>query len=261
MNAVVVIQARMGSTRLPGKVLLDLEGMPVLWHVIRRVQQATLPSHVLVATTNGTEDDKIEVACQSWGVQVYRGDSDDVLKRFCDAITTLELKQGRIDYIVRITADCPLIDPEIIDSALKIAASEKYDYVSNADPPTFPDGLDVEVIERAALFRACKNAILPSEREHVTPYIRNMPSFHRYNLAAPIDLSSKRWTLDEVQDLHFIREIYRNLYQQDGFFTTVEILAFLATRPDLEEINAKIRRNEGYEKTLQRDADYIQVKK
>jgi spore coat polysaccharide biosynthesis protein SpsF len=261
MTVVAMIQARMGSTRLPGKTLEELAGRPVLWHVIQRVREAALIDEVLVATTTNPEDDRIEEACRDWGARAFRGDPEDVLKRFHDALLFLEHDRGRIDHIVRITADCPLIDPAVIDEAVRTAVAGSYDYVSNLDPPTFPDGLDVEVMARAALEEAFRKATLPSEREHVTPYIRNNPRLKRNNLRNPVDLSSLRWTLDTADDLRFIRRIYEGLYRPPRMFTTPDILAYLEEHPGTGTINAGIRRNEGYEKSLREDQRIQVIKK
>jgi len=261
MKTAVIIQARMGSTRLPGKVLADLAGMPVLWHVIRRVQRATLPDEILVATTVNTEDDPVESSCREWGVRVWRGDPEDVLRRYYEGMLFLERVHTRIDYVVRVTADCPLIDPDIIDEEIGAAVSGGYDYVSNTDPPTYPDGLDVEVISRSALSEACKNATLPSEREHVTPYIRKNPRFTRYNLRNSEDHSDLRWTLDTEDDLIFIRKIYTDLFRPSGYFTTSDLMKYLKENPDIQRINTHIKRNEGYAKSLHEDTLFQTVKK
>ena len=261
MTSAVIIQARMGSTRLPGKVLEDLAGMPVLWHVIQRVRQAALPDEILVATTTNPEDGRIKAACQGWGIRVFRGDPEDVLRRFYDGLLVLERDLGSIDYIVRVTADCPLIDPTVIDEVIRTAAAGTCDYVSNTDPPTYPDGLDVEVISRPALVEACQKASLPSEREHVTPYIRNNPSSGKCNLRNREDLSGLRWTLDTAEDLRFIRRIYTALYHPPGIFTTSEVLEYLKGQPGIDRINAGIHRNEGYAKSLREDRLIQKVKK
>lgn len=261
MKTAVIIQARMGSTRLPGKVLVDLAGMPVLWHVIQRVNCSILPDEILVATTINPEDDPIESACREWGIKVWRGDPDDVLSRYYDGMLFLERFHTRIDYIVRVTADCPMIDPVIIDEAIRAALSGGFDYVSNIDPPSYPDGLDVEVISRFALIESCKNAALLSEREHVTPYIRNNPRFTRFNLRNFEDQSDLRWTLDTENDLIFIRKIYSDLYRSSKIFSTSDVTNYLQKNPDIQRINTHIKRNEGYAKSLHKDTLFQMVKK
>ncbi|MFA4823706.1 MAG: glycosyltransferase family protein [Methanoregula sp.] len=254
MVTAVIIQARMGSTRLPGKVIKDISGKPVLWHVIHRVQHASLPDAILVATTTNPEDDVIESLCHEWNILVFRGDANDVLRRYCDSVEFLEKTFGNIDSIVRITADCPLIDPQVIDMAVALMHSGSYDYVSNTDPPTFPDGLDVEVIARDILFAAHEKATLLSEREHVTPFIRKDPFVRKTNIRNPTDLSALRWTLDNPEDYAFIKQIYLCLYNPSGIFLMTDILNLLAQKPELEKINSHIKRNEGYEKSLSRES-------
>ena len=249
----VIIQARMGSTRLPGKVLRDLSGKPVLWHLVRRLKKASLPDVILVATTTNPEDDLIEKACVEWDIPVFRGEPDDVLKRYCDSVVFLEKTYRRIDCIVRITADCPLIDPRVVDRVVSEMVSGGYDYASNTDPPTFPDGLDVEVISRDALFAANEKATLLSDREHVTPYIRKNPEFNKTNIRNPADLSALRWTLDTPDDYEFINKVYACLYNPRRIFLMTDILNLLKKNPGLLKINSHIPRNEGYEKSLSRD--------
>jgi spore coat polysaccharide biosynthesis protein SpsF (cytidylyltransferase family) len=248
-----IIQARMGSTRLPGKVLKNLAGKPVLWHIVNRVKLSMLSEMVLVATTTNPEDDIIQSACNTWGIPVFRGSSDDVLQRYCDAVKYLEAGRSKVDYIIRITGDCPLIDPTIIDEVVRAALSEKYDYVSNTDPPTFPDGLDVEVFCRSALFTACKNATLISEHEHVTPYIRKSENFRKFNVTYQKDLSGLRWTLDNEEDYVFIKKIYDDLFKNSKNLTMQEVLNYLRDHPDLQKINEMILRNVGYKKSLKND--------
>jgi spore coat polysaccharide biosynthesis protein SpsF len=249
-----IIQARMGSTRLPGKVLKNLAGKPVLWHIVNRVKLSMLSEMVLVATTTNPEDDIIQSACNTWGIPVFRGSSDDVLQRYCDAVKYLEAGRSKVDYIIRITGDCPLIDPTIIDEVVRVALSEKYDYVSNTDPPTFPDGLDVEVFSRSALFTACKNATLISEHEHVTPHIRKSEDFRKFNVTCQKDLSGLRWTLDNEEDYVFIKKIYDDLFKNSKDLTMQEVLNYLWDHPYLQKINEMIPRNVGYKKSLKKDS-------
>jgi spore coat polysaccharide biosynthesis protein SpsF len=243
----------MGSTRLPGKVILDLCDKPVLWHVINRARQASIPDFVMVATTTNPEDDVIEKMCGEWNVPVFRGDVNDVLGRFCNAVIFLERISGPIDYIVRITADCPLIDPQVIDTVVAKIQYERYDYGANVDPPTFPDGLDVEVISRKALFYAHEHATLTSDREHVTPYLRRDLSVRKITIRHTADISFYRWTLDKPEDYEFIKCVYQLLYRPPKIFLLTEILNLLAQKPELVEINSHITRNEGYHKSLSRD--------
>jgi spore coat polysaccharide biosynthesis protein SpsF len=248
-----IVQARMGSTRLPGKVLMKLAGKPVLWHVITRLQHASLLDRICVATTRESEDDCIEELCRIWDIMVYRGSRDDVLLRYYECAKCIGMQQGKGDYIVRITADCPLVDPAIVDMLIKKAVSGHYDYVSNTDPPTFPDGLDAEVFGFDALEIAVKKARLKSEREHVTPYIRKNKGFLKYNFTRTPDLSNIRLTLDTCEDYKMITAIYNGLYHKGEIISLEIVLKLLQSRSDILAINAQYKRNEGYEKSLCQD--------
>ena len=250
---IAIIQARVGSTRLPGKVLLDLHGKPVLWHVIKRVSHSKKINKVIVATTTLKEDNPIEELCHKEGISFYRGSSDDVLNRYYNAAQNIHSKGEHLDFVVRITADCPFIDPEIIDTVIETMVTNNYDYISNALQPTYPDGLDVEIFTFNALIEANNNARLPSEREHVTPYIIKNNSFRKYNFPNQKDLSHMRWTLDEPEDYQFIQKVYNYLYDEKSLFHMQDILNLLSKYPELETINKKYQRNEGYEKSLEHD--------
>ena len=173
---IVIIQARVGSTRLSSKVLLDLEGRTVLERVVERTKKSEFVSDVIVATTVAAADLKIADLCASKGIRAYRGSENDVLDRYYQAAKLFEAS-----HVVRITADCPLIDPKVIDDVLKLHLKEKSDYTTNTIKETFPDGEDVEVFTFAALTKAWKDAALSSEREHVTPYIRNHPEIFKHS--------------------------------------------------------------------------------
>lgn len=250
---IAIIQARMGSTRLPGKVMKDLVGKPVLWHIIQRVTQSSLINGIIVASTTNHEDNIIESACESWDIPVFRGSSDDVLKRFCDTIHFIELNNPKITYIVRITADCPLIDPIIINEVISIALSGRYDYVSNTLQPTFPDGLDVEIVSRESLFIANTNAQLLSDREHVTPFIKREQKFKKFNHKYPVDLSALRWTLDNPEDYDLIKIIYETLNNPLKLFLMSDIIQLFNEKPELYKINSHLNRDEGYKKSLYQD--------
>jgi spore coat polysaccharide biosynthesis protein SpsF len=189
--------------------------------------------------------------CRSKGIECFRGDLDDVLDRFYHAAL-----QCDPDHIVRITGDCPLLDPEVMDGVIEKHIEGNYDYTSNTAPPSFPDGLDVEVFRFSALADAWKEARLHSEREHVTPFIRNNPGRYRMgNLLNGEDLSSLRWTVDERRDLDFVRRVYEYLFPEDPAFGMDDVLRLLEQKPELMEINCGIARNEGYYKSLREDAD------
>lgn len=257
MEIISIIQARCGSTRLPNKVLLDLEGKTVLEHVINRVKGSRLISDVFVATTIKKIDLIIVKLCAELGVNVYCGSEDDVLDRYYQISKLVKPK-----HIVRITADCPVIDPKIIDQVIDLHIKENADYTTNTFGETFPDGEDVEVFSFESLKEASEKAKLSSEREHVAPYIRNNPGkFKHASLNYQDNLSNKRWTLDNQEDYEFLKIIFKNIYQQNPLFSMDDILEFLKKNPEIEKINNHIMRNEGYAKSLREDKiiklDYI----
>ena len=210
---VAIIQARMGSSRLPGKSLAEIEGRPMLWHVIQRVKRARLVDRVVVATSTAPADDAIEKMCRENDVPCHRGSENDVLDRFYHAARAEKAAQ-----VVRITADCPLIDPEVIDRVVRRFQRGDLDYASNAMVRSYPDGLDTEIFSFSALERAWHEASKTSEREHVTPYLRS-EKFRTANVEN--DSTSLyqhyRWTVDEAEDLEFIRAVYKAFREQREF--------------------------------------------
>ncbi|MGH8046934.1 MAG: aminotransferase class III-fold pyridoxal phosphate-dependent enzyme [Chthoniobacterales bacterium] len=244
MKIVGIIQARLDSTRLPGKVLLDLAGRPLLQHVIERVRAVEGIDEVVVATTNRPEDDAVASFVESMGVACFRGHPTDVLDRFHCAASLYNA-----DAVTRHTADCPLLAPELVSEVVKVFREGGYDYVSNVLRPSYPDGVDVETFSFEALEAAWREAALASEREHVTPFLVNHPErFRQFNVGQSEDLSGWRWTVDEPRDLEFVRAVLQSL--NDHPATYDEIVKLLKARPELLEINGGIRRNEGYEKSL-----------
>ncbi|MFH2101709.1 MAG: glycosyltransferase family protein [Candidatus Micrarchaeota archaeon] len=245
MKIVAIVQSRMGSTRLPGKSLVEIAGKPMLQHVVERAKKSKHINEVIVATTDQPDDDAIEEMGGKLGVEVFRGSENDVLDRFYQAA-----KKASADVIVRITADCPLIDAAVSDMVIEFFMNEKADYASNTQPPTFPDGLDTEVFTFAALEKAWNEAELKSEREHVTPYIwKNPNKFTVKNYVNSEDLSAMRWTVDSPADLAFVKELF-SLGNPDGMEA---ILQIIREHPELEKINEGIGRNEGYAKSLKED--------
>lgn len=235
MNIVAIIQARMGSTRLPGKVLQDLSGQSVLCRVVRRVQRASTPKRVLVATTSSRNDDAVVVDCARLGVQVFRGDERDVLDRYWRAAQFVGA-----DTVVRITADCPLIDPSLIDDVVRGFLQSSADYASNVLERTYPRGLDVEVISAKALEKAWRNADQSHQREHVTPYFYENPGlFKLLSVRGKTDCTAYRWTLDTDEDLHLIRTIYERFDGKDDFSWT-DVLRLMEQEPKLLSINSAI---------------------
>ena len=243
-----ILQARMSSTRLPGKVLLPLVGQPMLAHQIERLRRARSLERLLVATTVEERDDPIAALAAELGLDCFRGSRDDVLDRYYRAAEPL-----RPAYVVRLTADCPLADWDIIDRAVDFAVSGGFDYASNTLRPTWPDGLDVEVMTFAALETAWREATSPVDREHVTPYIIARPErFAQGSLQSELDLSAMRWTVDEPRDFEFVSRVYEHLYPGDPAFTTADVLALLQARPELMELNRGIERNEGLRLSIER---------
>lgn len=241
-----IIQARIGSTRLSGKVLLPLGGKTVLENVVARVKRAKQIREAIVATSDGGEDDKIVELCERKGIKYFRGSLDDVLDRYYQAV-----KHFQAENICRITADCPLIDPEVIDGVAQKYLEGGYDYVANNHPvATYPDGFDVEIFSFKALEKTWREAVLPSEREHVTAYIWNhSDKFKIYNVKNDIDLSNYRLTIDESKDYELLKEIFKEVAD----LTTPKILKFLDEHQAVKNINAKITRDEGYYKSLAKD--------
>ncbi len=249
-NIVAIIQARMGSTRLPGKVLIDIQGKPLLAHVIYRIKEARSINRIAIATTDSGKDKAIIDFAQSQGIPYFIGSEKDVLDRFYQAA-----KEYGAETIIRITPDDPFKDPEVIDKVVDYYLSHKdeVDYVSNTIKPTYPEGLDVEVFSFNALEKAWQEAKKPSEREHVTPYIWNHPELFRLaNIENSEDLSYLRWTLDNEADLKFTQEVYSRLYHGQVFLMK-DILALLRAEPGLVSINQETARNTGYLKSLEQE--------
>jgi glutamate-1-semialdehyde aminotransferase/spore coat polysaccharide biosynthesis protein SpsF (cytidylyltransferase family) len=241
-NVVAIIQARMASTRLPGKVLADIEGRPMLWHIVRRVRRATALNGVLVATSVAEDDDAIVRMCKLYEIPVFRGSHNDVLDRYYQAA-----KSCNADVVVRITGDCPLIDADVIDTVIETFFKESCDYATNTLRYTYPDGLDTEVFSVEALEIAWREACLPLEREHVTPFLKNAERFRIGSVASQINVAagSLRWTVDEPSDLEFTRAIYRRFNGQ-SYFGYTDILRMITETPDILGVNQAIVRNEGY---------------
>lgn len=242
---VAIIQARMGSRRLRGKSMADIEGRPMLWHVVQRVKRATLVDRVVVATSTDVADDAIEKMCRENGVTCYRGSEQDVLDRYY-----LAARGEKATQIVRITADCPLIDPDVIDRVVRRFQRGDLDYASNAMVRSYPDGLDTEVFSFPALERAWHEAEKASEREHVTPYLRS-GKFRTANVESETTslYQHYRWTVDEAEDLEFIRAVYRGMRGKKTFGMK-DVLELLERQPELEKMNNEIVSNRGYYKSL-----------
>jgi spore coat polysaccharide biosynthesis protein SpsF len=246
-KVVAIIQARMSSSRLTGKVLLPLQGKPVLAHVVERINACQTVDQIIVATSEDQSDDVIQHWCEQAACLVYRGSLHDVLDRYYQTALA-----HRADVIVRITADCPVIDPTIVDEVVKGFLYGGYDFYGLAGE--FPDGLDCTVFAFTALQRAWQEATLASDREHVGPYIEKHPElFKNGGLQKFIGLSLHRWTLDEPDDYTFLQAVFARLYEYKDLFLATDILTLLANEPHLMTINNHIVRNEGYLKSLMED--------
>lgn len=241
MRLLTIIQARMNSSRLPGKVMRPVLYEPLLLHQIRRVQASRYVDALVIATTTDPADDPIVDLCISEEITCFRGHPTDLLDRHYQAAHWF-----KADAVVKIPSDCPLIDPDVISRVLRFYLDNDttYDYVSNLHPASYPDGNDVEVMSFAALQTAWRDASHPWEREHTTPYLWDNPDRFRIGNVAwesGLDYSlTHRWTLDYEADYAFIKEVYEALYPQDRLFHLNDILALLERCPDLATINSHL---------------------
>jgi spore coat polysaccharide biosynthesis protein SpsF len=235
MKTIAVVQARMGSKRLPGKALMDLGGETALARVVGRLRSATSIGQVIVATSTSPSDDRILQECDRFGVECFRGSELDVLDRYYGAANAY-----RADTIARITADCPLIDPALVDETMCVFQEQQADYASNSLRCTYPRGLDVEVFTFAALNLAWQNGLKPYEREHVTPYFYEHPELFRLaSVVGTADYSHYRWTLDTAEDLKVLRTIYER-FEGDNTFTWRDVIALMEREPQLAELNCNV---------------------
>ncbi|HEV8052354.1 MAG TPA: glycosyltransferase family protein [Parachlamydiaceae bacterium] len=238
-RVVIILQARMGSTRLPGKPLKKVLNRPLLSFQVERLRRAQLVDEIIIATTTEPQDDLIVQFCKDEKIAYYRGSALDVLDRYRQAA-----KNAHADIVVRVTGDCPLIDPEEVDKVIKFYLDHlpEYDYVSNSLERTYPRGLDTEIFSMAMLEEASKEAKLPSEREHVTLYFYTHPeSYSLKNVAHSKDLSNYRWTVDTTEDFELITKILETLYPSNPDFKMDDILHLLDKHPEWNLINAHIK--------------------
>lgn len=242
MRVGAIVQARMGSTRLPGKVLLKAAGKTLLEHLVERLQGASRLGAVIVATSTEPRDEPVAALCSARGYDIFRGNEGDVLDRYYRAACFFHL-----DVVVRITADCPLIDPEIVDRMIDffLEHPEQYDLVTNRHPITFPDGLDVDVMPFTSLAVAWEKATTPFQREHTIPYfweagMRVLNVEHSDRL-----VDRHRWTLDYWEDYQLIKAIFEGMYQPGRRFGLCEILMFLEDRPELSMLNSQYLPSKG----------------
>ena len=250
MKIVTIVQARISSTRLPGKVMLPVLGKPLLIRMLERVTAANLIGQLVVATSTNSEDDEIERLCIDEKIACYRGHLTDLLDRHYQVA-----KMYGADAVVKIPSDCQLIDPVIIDKVLRrFIESDEYDFVSNLHPATYPDGNDVEIMSFGSLECAWKDAIKDYEREHTTPFIwehRDVFSIGNVVWETGLDYSSShRWTIDFPEDYEFILKIYEHLYRGNPSFGIKDILDLLKQKPDISLINSRYLGRYWYENHL-----------
>ncbi|MFH1686493.1 MAG: glycosyltransferase family protein [bacterium] len=225
-------------------------GRPMLQCQIERLRRASTIDRLIVATSKNVSDDPIESLCGLLDIDCFRGDLEDVLDRFYQAA-----RAYAPDYVVRLTGDCPLADPTLIDQVVSFCREGDYDYVSNTLVPTFPDGLDIEVCRYDVLTQAWREAVKVSEREHVTPFVWQQPDRYKLaNFASEHDNSALRWTVDEPADLKLIAAIYEELYPKNPEFTTNDILELIDKKPQMRLVNSGFARNEGFAKSVRQDA-------
>jgi len=250
---IAIIQARMSSTRLPGKVLKKICGKPMLQHQIERVLRSTKIDQLVVATSLDETDEPIEKFCSTINVDCFRGSLDDVLDRYYQVA-----KKYKPTHVIRLTGDCPLTDPMVLDNMINYYLSDGYDYVCNTQVATYPDGLDAWIFSYKLLVNAWKNARLPSEREHVTMYFKNnSDKFKLGSLEYKEDLSSLRWTVDELEDLELLTILFNELYKKNKIFEMADVLSLLEKRPELKTYNTQFIRDQGLLNSLEEDKKYI----
>jgi len=236
-----IVQARMGSTRLPGKVLKKVCGKPLIEILLHRLSRAKKIDKIILATSVSKENDSLTETVEKLGFEVFRGSEDDVLDRYYEAA-----KPYSLEAVVRITGDCPIIDPQLVDEVIGLYQENKVDYVSNTEPSTYPDGLDTEVFSFIALETAYNKAEESFEREHVTPFIRTNGQFKLANYSNEIDLSGERWTVDEPEDFEVIENII-NHFLPDLYFSWRDVIQLKQSHPNCFAANRGIKRNEGAE--------------
>ncbi len=256
MTVGCIIQARMGSTRLPGKVLMDVtKGKPVLYYVINQLKHCKSIEKIIVATTTLQEDDKIVQFCMDNKVSYFRGDSKNVLERHY-----LCAEKFSLSTIIRMPSDKPLLDPEVVDKVVGVFSSNSFDYVTNFLPSTFPSGTEVEVFSFDSLKTAREKAILPSEKEHVTNYIYNhKDDFRIFNVVNSENLSNLRWAVDKIEDLRLVRKIVSKIDKNPILIKN--ILELFKNEQSLVEINSQVDGNEGNTKSEKDDKEFLDSKK
>jgi len=239
-NILIISQARMASSRLPGKVLRNVFGKPLLWYLMERLKLVKKVNRILIATGSPETNQPIIDFAKEQNIDYFIGNEDDVLDRYYQAA-----KHYKGNIIVRITSDCPLMDPDLIDQGLEMFLNGNYAYISNGHPPTYPDGFDIEIFSFKALETAWMEAKLPSEREHVTLYIRDKKNdFKRNNFENDKNYEEYRLTVDTKEDFALISKIIENFYDQWETFTVQDVVKLMEQNPRLKQINIQYKRNE-----------------
>ena len=239
MKIVAIVQARLGSTRLPNKVLATIGDVPLIEFLLGRLSKSQRVTEIVLATSTNQINDQLADVVENLGYHVFRGSENDVLQRYVDAA-----QEANADVVIRITGDCPFVDPQLIDDMLEDFFASNVDYISNTDPPTFPDGFDIEIFRTSALLQSAEIATSAFEREHVTPCLQTNSLFSRKNKAAVVDASHLRLTVDEQRDLDVVRGIADHFSPRTDFSLS-EILGVITTNPYLIAGNLDIERNEG----------------
>lgn len=257
-NILIISQARMGSTRLPGKVLKEISGKPLIWYLIKRIEQIKTPYKFIIATSLNENNKPLIEFAKELKIDYFEGNEDDVLDRYYQAA-----KKFIGDIIVRITSDCPLMEPDLVDRALNMFLNGNFDYLSNCHPYTYPDGYDIEIFSFEALEKAWNEAELPSEREHVTPYIwkNEKEQFMIGNFENDENLSGFRLTVDTPEDFLLISKIIEKFYDNWVNIRLRDVMGFLKENPDLLKINNQFKSNEGYLLSLEEDKKFLESKK
>jgi len=255
---IAIIQARMGSTRLPGKVMLTVNGRPIIDYMIERLRMVSSIDKIIIATTNNPADERIVKWCNESNVLCFRGDENDVLSRYYECANKFNATT-----IVRMTSDCPLIDPLIVDEVVKcFNMRTDIDFVSNTVPLPclYPDGMDVEVFSMKLLKESHHEAKLPSEREHVTFYMWKTGKYRTYRLDPAEDISQYRFTVDYIQDFEIIKAVLGGLYIKNKTFSLGDLIEFMHANPHLGDLQKNIVRNEGWQNSFKKDQKYIDSK-
>lgn len=249
-----ILQARMSSSRLPNKVLKEVNGVPLLKYECDRILNSKKIDKLIIATSIDKSDDRIEEFAKSEQIELFRGSLEDVLSRYFECAKSFKEKNNIKNLnIIRVTGDCPIIDPKVIDEVIDFFESNSCDYASNTLVPTYPDGMDIEICSFNALEIAYNEAKYKSDREHVTLFIKNDNRFKKLNYKAESDFSHLRMTVDEINDFELIKVILENIYRENSDFSYMDVISFMTKKPNTLFINSNIKRDEGLAKSLKED--------